>query len=78
MCDILFPSALTKGRFIVTAGLPAVIPAMRAYLLPIWKFFYFLFGNIVKAPASRPLLPDGKSSLLGYIDDLVFVICFQY
>ena len=31
LCDILFPSALTKGRFIVTAGLPAVIPAMRAY-----------------------------------------------
>lgn len=55
-----------------------VIPAMCAYLLPIWKYFHFLFGNIVKAPASRPLSPDGKSSLLGYIDDLVFVICFQY
>ena len=45
---------------------------------PIWKYFHFLFGNIAKAPASRPLSPDGKSSLLGYIDDLVFVICFQY
>ena len=42
MCDILFPSALTKGRFIVTAGLPAVIPTMRAY---------FPILGIKKAPA---------------------------